>query len=72
MMRCKRDGFVGCLCADCVYNENYCVNTPQPCIMADCDLCETVGHCDEIFCHFCSGHLTIDKVNAIIEEKKAR
>ena len=50
MMRCKRDNFKGCMCADCVYNPHYAVNTPKPCIMADCDLCETAEHCDEIFC----------------------
>lgn len=70
MMRCKRDNFVGCLCADCVYNPHYAVNTPKPCIMADCDLCETAEHCDEIFCYFCSGHLTIDEVNARIEAER--
>lgn len=70
MMRCKRDGFVGCLCADCVYNPNYAVNTPRPCAMADCDLCESAEHCDDVFCFSCTGHLTIETVNEMLGRKE--
>ena len=29
-----------CMCATCVRNPYYVVNTPHPCIGADCDICD--------------------------------
>lgn len=55
-----------CLCGNCVRNPHYCVNTPDPCIGADCDICEG----NDCLVWFCNHHLTIEEVNAIIEEKK--
>lgn len=52
-----------CLCATCVYNPYYAVNTPRPCICADCDICD----CDAETT-FCNHHLTIEEVNARIEK----
>lgn len=54
-----------CPCATCVYNPYYAVNTPNPCIGADCDICDG----NEIIC-FCSGHLSLDELNKKVEEMK--
>lgn len=62
-MKCKKIGFDSCLCSTCVFNPNYAINTPKPCIMADCDLCEDED-CLDYFTHSCSGHLTIEDINA--------
>lgn len=66
-MKCKKIGFNGCLCATCVLNPNYALNTPKPCIMADCDLCED-GDCSDYCTYFCSGHLTIEDINAQLQK----
>lgn len=53
-----------CVCATCVYNPHYCVNTPQPCFSADCDICD----CD-MEVAFCSGYLSIEEVNEKLKSK---
>jgi len=53
-----------CLCADCVYNPFYAVNTPRPCFGADCDICEF--DCGTVFCNH---YLTIEEVNKRIESE---
>lgn len=53
-----------CECADCVFNPNYCTNTPKPCHGADCDIC----HNEDMSCYFCSGHMTISQVNEQIKK----
>lgn len=54
-----------CKCATCVYNPYYVVNTPHPCIGADCDICE--NDCETVFCNH---HLTIEEVNKRVEKEK--
>lgn len=56
-----------CLCATCVLNDNYCTNTPRPCVGCLCEVCES---CDMKVDFFCNHHLTIEEVNARIEEDK--
>lgn len=34
-----------CMCATCVYNPHYAVNTPKPCIGADCDIYHGEAEC---------------------------
>lgn len=55
-----------CLCADCVRNKNYAVNTPNPCFCADCDICEY----HDMATTFCNKYLTIKELDAIIESRK--
>ena len=52
-----------CLCATCVYNPHYAVNTPKPCFNADCDICK--GD-EETF--FCSGYLNLEELNKKVKE----
>lgn len=67
MMKCKETGFEGCKCADCVFNPDYCINTPEHCMMCNCDLCaEDKFEWVDLFCWSCSGHTTIEDVNAKI------
>ena len=69
MMKCKETKFEGCMCADCVFNPNYCTNTPRPCMMCDCDLCASGEfECVDLFCWGCSGHTTIEDVNKKLTE----
>lgn len=55
-----------CLCATCVRNKEYAVNTPNPCFGADCDICQ--GHDMKVI--FCNQHLTIKDLNAIIDSRE--
>lgn len=55
-----------CLCATCVRNKEYAVNTPNPCFGADCDICH--GHDMKVI--FCNQHLTIKDLNAIIDSRE--
>ena len=55
-----------CLCGDCVRNPHYCINTPDPCIGADCDICDFA---DCVTC-FCNHHLTIEEVNKRVAEMR--
>ena len=55
-----------CLCATCVRNKEYAINTPNPCFGADCDICH--GHDMKVI--FCNQHLTIKDLDAIIESRK--
>lgn len=57
----------GCLCATCVLNPNYAVNTPKPCIGADCDICEN----GDMSCVACNQHLTIEEVNRRIAKNRS-
>ena len=50
-----------CLCATCVYNPYYAVNTPKPCIGADCDIC--IGDGETIFCRIVKQWRTQGKAN---------
>lgn len=59
--KCKRH----CMCADCVKNPFYAVNTPNPCIGADCDIC---NHDMEVMA--CNHHLTLEELNKRVEEMK--
>ena len=52
-----------CMCATCVYNPHYAVNTPKPCIGADCDICR-----GEAECSFCSGYLNLEELNKRVKE----
>ena len=61
-MACK-----GCACADCVRNPHYAINTPKPCIGADCDICEG----GDMACWGCNQHLTLDEVNKMIAENRS-
>lgn len=58
-----------CLCATCVLNANYCINTPSPCAGCMCDVCE---HFDMSVDLFCNKHLTIEEINAKIESDKRK
>ena len=50
-----------CMCADCVFNPNYAVNTPKPCIMADCKICEDF----DMICNFCNQHLSVEVLDLL-------
>lgn len=50
-----------CMCADCVFNPNYAVNTPKPCIMADCEICEKF----DMACTFCNQHLSVKTLDLL-------
>lgn len=63
---CK-DCLKKCVCANCVYNKNYAINTPKPCLFADCDICK---NCD-MASMFCNQHLTIAEVNAKLSRVNA-
>ena len=54
-----------CLCATCVYNPYYAVNTPKPCIGADCDIC--IGDGETIFCN---RHMNLEGLNKKVKEMK--
>ena len=54
-----------CLCAMCVYNPYYAINTPKPCIGADCDICN-----GEAECCFCSGYMNLEELNKKVEAMK--
>lgn len=55
-----------CMCANCVLNPFYAINTPKPCSCADCDICAEEGETFE--CWGCSGHLTLEDLNKKIAE----
>lgn len=55
-----------CLCATCVRNKEYAVNTPNPCFFADCDICKY----HDMATTFCNQYLTIDDLNDRIKERK--
>lgn len=50
-----------CICADCVFNPYYAVNTPKPCIMADCEICGNF----EMACSFCNQHLSVETLDLL-------
>ncbi len=53
MKKCK-----DCKCANCVRNENICLNTPTPCIGCFCDICEG----SDMAVYYCNNHLTLKEV----------
>lgn len=55
-----------CMCANCVKNMKYAVNTPKPCHGASCDICED----HDMAVWGCNQHLTIEEVNARIEASR--
>ena len=57
-MKCK-----GCKCANCVRNENICLNTPTPCVGCMCDLCKN----GEMAVYYCNKHLTLKEVELMGE-----
>ena len=57
-MACK-----GCVCADCVRNPHYAINTPHPCECADCDICEN----GDMEACACNQYLSIEEVNEMVE-----
>ena len=56
-----------CMCATCVYNPYYAVNTPKPCIGADCDICDGDG----ATC-FCNKYLSLEELNKRVEKEKKK
>lgn len=71
MTKCGGISMSKCVCADCVFNARYCVNTPKPCLMCDCDLCEeNCGDCKEFACFYCNQHTTLEDVNRKLNEKR--
>lgn len=52
-----------CLCATCVYNPHYAVNTPKPCFGADCDICK-----GEVGCYLCNKYLSLEDLNKKVKE----
>lgn len=55
-----------CKCRDCVRNGNYCVNTPNPCLLCFCDECSD----GDFAVYECNGRMTIEQVNLILELTK--
>lgn len=53
-----------CLCATCVRNAKYAINTPHPCFYAMCDVCED----GDMNTCFCNHHLTIEDVNLMLNK----
>ena len=52
-----------CLCATCVRNAHYAVNTPHPCEWADCDICIGDG-----YTFFCNQYLSLEELNKRVAE----
>lgn len=52
-----------CLCATCVYNPQYAVNTPKPCLCTDCDICHR-----EAKCYFCDGYMSLEDLDKKVKE----
>ena len=57
MMKCN------CKCATCVRNPNIYENTPNPCEVCMCGMCESEDMCIQ----FCSGHVTIEEIDKMVE-----
>lgn len=55
--------FLYCMCADCVRNANYAINTPKPCVHADCDICDNY----DMACLFCNSYLSIKDIDNALE-----
>jgi len=53
-----------CMCATCVRNPYYVVNTPHPCIGADCDICDG----GEEHVYMCNQYLSLEELNERVAE----